>query len=129
MLDNVSDAALVYDPAICGLEVRDAQVCRGKFCVGMQRTLGDDDDDSAVVVAGFLQFLVRVLDVFTCALLVRVTCAAVGTVEYIPLTKSPKVKAHFAHWPSTKRLAERNHVCRSCVEVELEMRCLPMYLV
>lgn len=73
VLDRVGDAALVHDLAIYNLEVRNTQVCRGDFCVGMQRALGDSDDDSSVGIGGFLQLLLGVLDVFTCALLVGVS--------------------------------------------------------
>jgi len=106
VLHSVDDAALVHDLAIGRLEVRNTLVGRGKFCVGMQRSLCDRDHYSTVGIGGFLQLLLGVLDVLTCALLVGIPSATVGMDGYIPLRRSPKVKAHSAHCPSTKRLAE-----------------------
>jgi len=83
VLYSVGDAALIHDLAVCGLEIRDAQICRGEFADGHKCALGDVDDDSAIVVGCFLQLLVCVLIIFTCVLLVEISFVIVGTVKCI----------------------------------------------
>jgi hypothetical protein len=97
IIGGLQGAALIHDLAVCGLEIRDAQICRGEFADGHKCALGNGDDDSAIVIGCFLQLLVCVLIIFTCVLLVEISFVVVGTVKCIPLRRSPKVKAHSAH--------------------------------
>jgi hypothetical protein len=129
VLDCLADSTLLHDPRIHYLKVRDAQVCRGGCHNRHECADSHADGDASVGVDGAIELLVCDLTVIAYELSVNPSSAAIGTNEHKPLTRSPKVKAHSAHSPSTSRLAEWNHVWRSCVEVVPAICCLPTYLV